>query len=470
MVEGPKVKLKKERIINLLRGKTLSTMYHCLEAPTLVESVDSPNFIGKQLEQIIVVGKEMFFQFANTDVVLRLHFGMNGTEILYETSAVNISSSSTSFSKHGRKQLTYKLVFDDTTLDLFDTAMTIKPHLYFMNALTNIYRDVMTPKSLFDFDTAIEKLSLDPRTIAEALMDQSIFPGLGNIIKCESLFVSRIHPDTPCVQLSPSTSHALIANVLAFSQRWYDSCLRNRSLTYDIYGKSTCESCKSPVRLVRQGQMGRITYYCPCCQAMSYDATKVGHNGHLTNNAIPVTSFETGIQDEHSIVSSAINSGIQSPKEYEDQNHQLSRYFTQPLCKCKQLAKLVRVRKEGLTKNRLFWGCSGPARRSCNLFAWADGKFPKCSHGSLSIIRRVLKPGMNNGRYFFCCASDQQSQQCKFFEWLSSPQKGANVNSATTPAAIAVSESAVEEPFLKKIRLESYSTTPRSQISFEVPL
>ena len=63
---------------------------------------------------------------------------------------------------------------------------------------------------------------------------------------------------------------------------------------------------------------------------------------------------------------------------------------------------------------RLFWTC--PIRK-CSFFAWADTKFPLCNHQQKSILRRVLKPGENNSKFFFCCGKEP-SMQCKFFEWV----------------------------------------------------
>ena len=58
---------------------------------------------------------------------------------------------------------------------------------------------------------------------------------------------------------------------------------------------------------------------------------------------------------------------------------------------------------------------SGP-RKPCELFEWADGKFPHCQHKRRSVLRTCLKPGPHNGRRFFCCPMPKAGQ-CNFFEW-----------------------------------------------------
>jgi len=92
-----------------------------------------------------------------------------------------------------------------------------------------------------------------------------------------------------------------------------------------------------------------------------------------------------------------------------------------PLCYCREICSLTRVRKTGPTMHRLFWACNHNHLRTkkCDYFHWADGLFPKCkSHKDVvCILRRVLKDGSNNGRYFFSCPLTQSSSSCGTFIW-----------------------------------------------------
>eukprot|EP01047_Picozoa_sp_COSAG01_P007290 COSAG01_NODE_275_length_19669_cov_8.676188_14_plen_300_part_00 len=76
----------------------------------------------------------------------------------------------------------------------------------------------------------------------------------------------------------------------------------------------------------------------------------------------------------------------------------------------------VWLRKPGPNHARLFWACPSSApQRGCELFLWADEEFPRCQCGTASTMRRVLKPGDNNGRYFFGCR--RRTGGCGFFQW-----------------------------------------------------
>jgi len=102
-----------------------------------------------------------------------------------------------------------------------------------------------------------------------------------------------------------------------------------------------------------------------------------------------------------------------------------------PLCNCRNICSLARVRKTGPTLHRLFWSCNHRSKK-CSYFHWADGLFPKCKNHNdqkeiVCILRRVLKDGPNNGRYFFTCpsvttvpSSSSSSSSCGTFVWADS--------------------------------------------------
>ncbi len=50
--------------------------------------------------------------------------------------------------------------------------------------------------------------------ICDALLDQEIFAGSGNIIKNESLFMARIHPESICYQIPDEQLKELLKDVV----------------------------------------------------------------------------------------------------------------------------------------------------------------------------------------------------------------------------------------------------------------
>jgi len=120
----------------------------------------------------------------------------------------------------------------------------------------------------WDPETALEKVRRRPEEeIADVLLDQTIFAGVGNIIKNEVLFRTRTSPSARVGQLSGVRLKALIAEARTFSFRFLELrrvfALRKN---LEIYGRSTCPSCHRPVRRRVHGIRRRRSFYCPACQ------------------------------------------------------------------------------------------------------------------------------------------------------------------------------------------------------------
>ena len=125
------------------------------------------------------------------------------------------------------------------------------------------------------------KLSRTTRAIKNALMDQNVVAGLGNIYVDESLFDARIHPLAPANRLSAERVALLtksIKRVLRRAIRHRGSTLRDYldadgnaggfqrlHRVYDRKGKP-CPRCKSPIERIVLG--GRSTHFCPTCQPL----------------------------------------------------------------------------------------------------------------------------------------------------------------------------------------------------------
>ena len=123
------------------------------------------------------------------------------------------------------------------------------------------------------------KLTRTTRAIKNALMDQSVVAGLGNIYVDESLFDARLHPLTPADTLSSRQIAQLttsIKRVLKRAITHRGSTLRDYAdangnagafqrlhRVYDRKGKP-CPRCKTPIDRIVLG--GRSTHFCPQCQ------------------------------------------------------------------------------------------------------------------------------------------------------------------------------------------------------------
>ncbi|MGK5673540.1 zinc finger domain-containing protein [Micromonospora sp. URMC 106] len=123
----------------------------------------------------------------------------------------------------------------------------------------------------WDPDEAVRRLAAHPdATIGEALLDQRNLAGVGNLYKCEILFLRGVSPWTP-VRAVPDLAGvvALAQRLLAANRgRWTQSTTGSlhRGQTSYVYGRRAqpCRRCGTAIRKEELGE--RVTYWCPVCQ------------------------------------------------------------------------------------------------------------------------------------------------------------------------------------------------------------
>jgi formamidopyrimidine-DNA glycosylase len=137
-----------------------------------------------------------------------------------------------------------------------------------------------------DTKTFLEVLKQKNTIIKNALLDQSIVAGLGNIYATEALFLSGIHPETPTKDIDYQSAEKLLTaarSVLNEGIEKRGSTLPDKMYvdifgrpgkyqeSFKIYMKSKCPTCFSEVQHIKI--QGRGTYFCPECQQK-----KTGYN------------------------------------------------------------------------------------------------------------------------------------------------------------------------------------------------
>ncbi|WP_240609394.1 Fpg/Nei family DNA glycosylase [Flavipsychrobacter stenotrophus] len=115
-----------------------------------------------------------------------------------------------------------------------------------------------------------KKLKENPEMLAcDALMDQTIFAGCGNIIKNEVLFRTRIHPLSAIGSLPAKLLKSLVDETHNYAfdflewKKKYE--LKKHWL---IYTKKTCPRDHTPVIKEYLGTAKRRTFYCTTCQVL----------------------------------------------------------------------------------------------------------------------------------------------------------------------------------------------------------
>ncbi|MER5703110.1 zinc finger domain-containing protein [Micromonospora sp. NPDC002296] len=118
---------------------------------------------------------------------------------------------------------------------------------------------------------AVRRLAARPEAaIGEALLDQRNLAGVGNLYKCEVLFLRGISPWTPVGAVPDLAGTVTLAQKLLAANRgrWTQSTTGSlhRGRTSYVYGRRAqpCRRCGTAIRKEELGE--RVTYWCPACQ------------------------------------------------------------------------------------------------------------------------------------------------------------------------------------------------------------
>ena len=128
--------------------------------------------------------------------------------------------------------------------------------------------DVMNEN--WDPKKAKQKLKALPETlVCDALLDQHIFAGVGNIIKNEVLYRIKIHPESRIGKLPVKQLNLLIKEARNYSFDFYEwkkkYVLKKHWLAHT---KRICTRCNLPIIKKYLGKTHRRSFYCSNCQML----------------------------------------------------------------------------------------------------------------------------------------------------------------------------------------------------------
>ena len=115
---------------------------------------------------------------------------------------------------------------------------------------------------------ARNKLMTRPDTlVCDALLDQDIFAGVGNIIRNDVMYRTRIHPESRIGALPPRKLGELIREARTYS---FDFLVWKRAFVLKkhllAHTKKNCRRCELPLLKTYPGTTGRRSFYCSGCQ------------------------------------------------------------------------------------------------------------------------------------------------------------------------------------------------------------
>lgn len=131
----------------------------------------------------------------------------------------------------------------------------------------------------FSLSYLVQQLKHRQRPIKNALLDQALVAGIGNIYADEALFLSGIHPNTCCTALNRTVLDRLRSNIIQVLQASIEaqgttfSTFRNVEGINGNYGQvawvyardgEACRNCQTVIQRMRLA--GRSAHFCPNCQ------------------------------------------------------------------------------------------------------------------------------------------------------------------------------------------------------------
>jgi endonuclease VIII len=125
-----------------------------------------------------------------------------------------------------------------------------------------------------DFDPAVAAArarALGSSTVGEALLDQRAAAGIGNVFRCEALWMHRVSPFRPVADCDAELLTALFATAAGLvRENARFSAPRHfphgRAAVHGRAGRP-CPRCGSLVSARRLGEHARLVYWCRECQA-----------------------------------------------------------------------------------------------------------------------------------------------------------------------------------------------------------
>ncbi len=104
------------------------------------------------------------------------------------------------------------------------------------------------------------------RSIGDALLDQRILAGIGNLWKSECCWQAEVDPWRPVGSLSDTQAVELVEGIRPRMLLSGTQGMRAvRARIYRHVGQP-CPRCRTPLRSRGQGDENRTTYWCPVCQ------------------------------------------------------------------------------------------------------------------------------------------------------------------------------------------------------------
>jgi endonuclease VIII len=207
----------------------------------------APRLDGRRLEGVEAIGKNLLLRFEG-GIVLRSHLRMKGRWRVFRRES-----------------------------QIFGTPWLVlrgKEHVgaMFNGAVLELDRGVarrLGPDILADppdFDAMLARFRRESarRAVGDALLDQRLVAGIGNLWKAEALWHARVSPWRPLAEVSNDELRTTLQEAHRLMHARLEG-VPGRGHVYRRKGRP-CSRCGTAIRSWPQGDGARMAYWCPHCQ------------------------------------------------------------------------------------------------------------------------------------------------------------------------------------------------------------
>jgi endonuclease VIII len=201
---------------------------------------------GRRLEGVEAVGKNLLLHFEG-GLVLRSHLRMKGRWRVDARGAARI----------GKPWLVLRgseheaVLWNGAVLELVRGAPRLGP-------------DILGEPPDFEGMHARLRTGSPEREVGDALLDQRLVSGIGNVWRAEALWEARVSPWRPLGALGDEELQA----VLEAAHSLMRTALEGRRPARRVYRRAgrPCPRCGGAISSAPQGEHARTAYWCPECQ------------------------------------------------------------------------------------------------------------------------------------------------------------------------------------------------------------
>jgi endonuclease VIII len=242
LLEGPPLKVIAEELSFLTDNKIVSVFG---SAKVRKEALE-----GKPIKRVFSRGKNLLFQFPGYTV--RVHFVMFGSYTINNprknvTPSLSLKTRNTTIEFY---RCSIRMIYNEEVDTLFDEEV-----------------DIMSER--WNGQKVLElTLHQTDELICDVLLDQTIFAGVGNIVKNEALFLAGVHPLSRTGNIPNGKIEEIIHQARSFSKIFYQTRKKGEELNayLKIYQKSKCPNSGEKVLRAPTGKRKRLSYVCPDMQ------------------------------------------------------------------------------------------------------------------------------------------------------------------------------------------------------------